>query len=103
MNNYHVSFTKESKLNLEQKSCLLPNGKSLSAPSLTRSQNQSPCIRKGLACSTFPSTLPLFLAALGGLKGERSLAEFKLLIVLCGYQISGEMLKHSLQKDFVCS
>lgn len=66
MNNYHVSFTKESKLNLEQKSCLLPNGKSLPAPSLTQSQSQSPCSRKGLSCSTFPSTLPLFLAALGG-------------------------------------
>lgn len=68
MYNYRVSFTKESKLNLGQNSCLLPNETSLPAPSLTQTQRQSPCSRKGLTSSTFPSVfpsvLPLSLAAL---------------------------------------
>lgn len=76
MYNYRVSFTKESKLNLGQNSFLLPNEKSLPAPSLPQTQSQRPCSRKGLASSTFPSifpsAVPLCLATLGADRRKKS-------------------------------
>lgn len=91
MYNYHVSSTKEGKLNLDQNSCLSPNRKNSPAPSLT--QSQSPCSWKGPASSLpFLSAFPLFcliLLLLWGRAVERGfLTQFELLIVLCRSQMA---------------